>query len=77
MTVVTTSLIIVTGLDTFLEAGDGDKVVDSPSTAPPDLLGGCRGGERCGSGQKNRKKEKLENMRHSVGVLTLWQLCYN
>ena len=77
MTVVTTSLIIVTGLDTFLEAGDGDNVVDSSAAAPPGLLGGCRGGERSGSGQKDGKKEKLENMRHSVGVLTLWQLCYN
>ena len=74
---VTTSLVIVTGLDTALEAGDADKVVDSSAPAPAGLLGGCRGGKRCDSGQKDGKKEKLENMRHSVGVLTLWQLCYN
>ena len=38
---VTTSLVIVTRLDTALEAGDGDQVVDSPAPAPSGPLGGC------------------------------------
>ena len=37
----TTSLVIVTSLDTNLEAGDGDQVVDGPAPAPPGPLGGC------------------------------------
>ena len=37
----TTSLVIVTRLDTALEAGDGDQVVDGPAPAPPGPLGGC------------------------------------
>ena len=34
VTVVTTSLVIVTSLQTVLEVRDGDQVVDGPATAP-------------------------------------------
>ena len=77
MGVVTTSLVIVTGLDTGLEAGDGDQVVDGPAPAPAVPLDVCRGRERSDIGQKDRKEEKIEKLRHCARVLTSWQLCYN
>ena len=71
----TTSLVIVTSLDTALEAGDGDQEVDGPAPAPPGPLGSCRGGERSYSGQKDGKKEKtFQNLRHLDFVATLLQL---
>ena len=49
--VVTTSLVIVTSLDTALEAGYGHQVVDGPAPAPARPLIGCRRGKRDGAGQ--------------------------
>ena len=54
VTVVTTSLVIVTSLQTVLEVRDGDQVVDGPARpAPARHLGGCRGEESIGTGQKH------------------------
>ena len=72
---VTTSLVIVTCLGAALETWDGDKIVDGPAPAPAGPQGGCRGGERSYSGQKDGKKKKtFQNLRHLDFVATLLRL---